>query len=101
MNYSAGFARTSEPVPAAAPAASHASAPSHAEVLRTVAHELRQPLSSIENIAFYLSLLLPPHDEKIQAQLQQIRCLVEQSNRIVSGALDQALQVECENLNAA
>jgi signal transduction histidine kinase len=57
------------------------------EVLGTLAHELRQPLSNIEAIAYYLSMILPPGDEKIQPQLARIRELVEQSNLILSTAL--------------
>jgi signal transduction histidine kinase len=57
------------------------------EVLGTLAHELRQPLSNIEAIAYYLSMILPPGDENIQAQLGRIRELVEQSNLILSTAL--------------
>jgi nitrogen-specific signal transduction histidine kinase len=57
------------------------------EVLGTLAHELRQPLSNIETIAYYLSMILPPGDEKIQTQLVRIRELVEQSNSILSCAL--------------
>jgi hypothetical protein len=58
-----------------------------AEVLATVAHELRQPLSNIEAIAYYLSMVLPPGDAKIQAQLIRLRELVEQSSWILSSAL--------------
>jgi len=57
------------------------------EVLGTLAHELRQPLSNIEAIAYYLSMILPPDDAKIQPQLARIRELVEQSNLILSDAL--------------
>ncbi len=57
------------------------------EVLGTLAHELRQPLSNIEAIAYYLSMILPPGDQNIQAQLGRIRELVEQSNSILSSAL--------------
>ena len=57
------------------------------EVLGTLAHELRQPLSTIEAIAYYLSMILPPDDAKIQPQLARIRELVEQSNLILSDAL--------------
>ncbi len=60
------------------------------EALGTVAHELRQPLSNIEAIAYYLSMILPPGDAKIQPQLARIRELVEQSNLILSSALDLA-----------
>ncbi|MCU1335143.1 MAG: hypothetical protein JWO19_724 [Bryobacterales bacterium] len=58
-----------------------------AEVLSTVAHELRQPLSNIEAIAYYLRMILPAGDPKIQAQLARIRELVEQSNWILENAL--------------
>jgi signal transduction histidine kinase len=58
-----------------------------ADVLATVAHELRQPLSNIEAIAYYLSMVLPTGDVKLQAQLARIRELVEQSSWILSSAL--------------
>jgi signal transduction histidine kinase len=58
-----------------------------AEALATVAHELRQPLSNIEAIAYYLSMVLPPGDVKLQAQVNRIRELVEQSSWILSSAL--------------
>jgi signal transduction histidine kinase len=57
------------------------------EVLGSLAHELRQPLSNIEAIAYYLSMILPPNDAKVQPQLARIRELVEQSNLILSDAL--------------
>ncbi len=56
------------------------------DALATVVHDLRQPLSSIETIAFYLSMVLPPGDAKIQAQLERIRELVQESNEILSRA---------------
>ena len=58
-----------------------------AETLGTLAHDLRQPLSNIEAIAYYLGMILPPGDENIQGQLARIRELVEQSNLILSAAL--------------
>jgi nitrogen-specific signal transduction histidine kinase len=57
------------------------------EILSTLAHELRQPLSNIEAVAYYLSMILPPGDENIQAQLARIRELVGQSDLILSAAL--------------
>jgi len=57
------------------------------EIFSLVAHELRQPLSNIESIAYYLSLVLARNDEKIQEQLTRIRQLVEQSNWILSSGL--------------
>src|SRR5271154_4945604 len=57
-------------------------------VLRVIAHELRQPLSTIEAIAYYLSLVLPREgDGKIHEQLDRLQQLVEQSNWILSNSL--------------
>ncbi len=49
-----------------------------------IAHELRQPLSAIESIAYYLTLVLPQGDDKVHLQLHQ---LVEQSDWILSNGL--------------
>jgi nitrogen-specific signal transduction histidine kinase len=64
-----------------------------AEVLGTLAHELRQPLSNIEAVAYYLKMILPAGDARIQAQLARIRVLVEQSNWILSNALSLAASI--------
>jgi signal transduction histidine kinase len=50
-----------------------------ADVLRDVAHELRQPLSTIESIAYYLAMFLPATVERAHAQLAVVRQLVEVS----------------------
>jgi signal transduction histidine kinase len=55
-------------------------------VLRAIAHEIRQPLSAIESIAYYLSLALPGN-EKHREQLARVQHLVEQSNWILSNGL--------------
>ena len=55
------------------------------ELIRTLSHELRQPLSTIESIAYYLTLILP-EDEKTREQLDRIQMLVEQSNWMLSSA---------------
>lgn len=57
------------------------------EVLGTLAHDLRQPLSNIEAIAYYLALILPQGDQKIQEQLARIRELVWESNEILSSGV--------------
>lgn len=59
-----------------------------ASVLRHAAHELRQPLSTMESIAYYLELILPDTDERGREQLERLRQLVEQSNWIVTNAID-------------
>lgn len=69
------------------PAMTHESAAQPALDLATLAHELRQPLSHIESIAYYLSLVLPRGDHKLQEQVARLQQLVEQSNRILSAGL--------------
>src|SRR6202046_2249912 len=56
--------------------------------LRDIAHDLRQPLSTIEAIAYYLTLVLPRDDEKPHEQLDRLQHLVEQSNWILSNGLN-------------
>jgi signal transduction histidine kinase len=59
---------------------------SPADMLRAIAHEIRQPLSAIESIAYYLSLALPENDKQ-REQLARLQQLVEQSNWILSNGL--------------
>jgi K+-sensing histidine kinase KdpD len=59
-------------------------------LLRAVAHEIRQPLSTIESIAYYLRLILPRADPKVREQLARIEQLVEQSNWILTSGLQLA-----------
>jgi signal transduction histidine kinase len=57
------------------------------DILHDVAHELRQPLSAIESIAYYLKLTLPREDGTVYDQLLRLQQLVEQSDWILSNAL--------------
>jgi len=59
---------------------------SQEDVLRAIAHEIRQPLSAIESIAYYLSMA-PPDNDTHREQLARIQQLVEQSNWILSNGL--------------
>jgi K+-sensing histidine kinase KdpD len=58
--------------------------------LQTIAHELRQPLSAIESIAYYLSLALPRESRPARKQARRLQQLVEQSNWILTSALQLA-----------
>jgi len=58
--------------------------------LETIAHELRQPLSAIESIAYYLSLVLPRDGGPAREQAGRLQQLVEQSNWILTSALQLA-----------
>ncbi len=68
-----------------------ASPPSGDTILRAIAHELSQPLSTIESIAYYLSLVLSekssPDNAKHREQLSRVQQLVEQSNWILSNGI--------------
>lgn len=56
-------------------------------IIRNLAHELRQPLSALESIAFYLDLMLTQEDPKTRKQLRRLRQLVQQSDWAVSNAI--------------
>jgi signal transduction histidine kinase len=60
---------------------------SHAVALQTIAHELRQPLSAIESIAYYLNLVLPREDHRAREQASRLQRLIEQSNWILTCGL--------------
>jgi signal transduction histidine kinase len=62
-------------------------APDTAEALRQIAHQLRQPLSTIEAIAYYLSMTLPPRESKAIGQLEKMQLLVQEANVILSDAM--------------
>jgi len=58
------------------------------DILGHIAHELRQPLSTIESIAYYLELVLQREQESdVHQQVVKLQRLVEQSNWIVSNAV--------------
>jgi two-component system, LuxR family, sensor kinase FixL len=62
------------------------------DVMQTIAHELRQPLSAIESTAYYLGLVLPRTDGRAQTNVTRLRQLVEQANWILSCGLQLADQ---------
>jgi len=61
--------------------------PNAETIIRNLAHELRQPLSALESIAFYLDLMLTHEDPKTRKQLRRLRQLVQQSDWAVSNAI--------------
>ena len=56
------------------------------ERLRDLLHDLRQPLSSIEAIAYYLEMTLPADQLEARHQMSQIQRLVADASAIVAGA---------------
>jgi signal transduction histidine kinase len=58
-----------------------------AGILQLIAHELRQPLSTIDSIGCYLGLVLPPGESKARTQAAKLQGLVAQVNWILSDAI--------------
>jgi signal transduction histidine kinase len=56
---------------------------SHEERLHDLVHELRQPLSSIEAIAYYLEMTLPAGQMEARLYMSQLQRLVADTNTIL------------------
>lgn len=61
-----------------------------------MAHELRQPLSTIESIAYYLEMALPDADDRVREQLTRLRHLAEQSGWILNDSMSLLMNVEAQ-----
>lgn len=76
---------------------------SNEDLLNEVAHELRQPLSTMEAIAYYLELALPQADPRVLEQVNRLRQLVAQSGWILNDAMalarPAAARPQCVDLN--
>jgi len=57
------------------------------ERLCDLAHEMRQPLSSIEAIAYYLEMTLPAEQFEARQYMSQLQRLVADSNAILERSL--------------
>lgn len=55
-------------------------------VLRHLAHELRQPLSGIESIAYYLDMVLGEDDPAISQHCGRLRRMVQHANWVLNDA---------------
>ena len=56
-------------------------------VVRHLAHELRQPLSTIESIAYYLKIVVPQKDARTHQHLEKLQEVVQQAGWILSDAV--------------
>jgi signal transduction histidine kinase len=55
-------------------------------LLRHLVHDLRQPLGSIESIAFFLDMVLAGADSRVKEQCLRLRQLVAQANWLLEDA---------------
>ncbi|MGD0131900.1 MAG: hypothetical protein ABSE57_07630 [Bryobacteraceae bacterium] len=60
------------------------------ERLRDLVHELRQPLSSIEAIAYYLEMTLPAGQFEARQYMSQLQRLVADTNTILERSVPAA-----------
>ncbi len=71
--------------------------------LTDLAHELRQSLGSLDAVAYYLNLIVPPEDARVREQVGRLRPLVEQANWSLTCALELSnpdpLDLHLANLN--
>jgi hypothetical protein len=58
-----------------------------ADVIRQLAHEIRQPLSGIESIAYHLDMVLSTEKPGLREKLERLREMVDQANWILEDAL--------------
>jgi len=54
------------------------------QLLQSLVHDLRQPLSTIENSAYYLNLLAGVENPQVQEQILCIQAQVERAANILS-----------------
>jgi nitrogen-specific signal transduction histidine kinase len=54
--------------------------------VRDLIHELRQPLSSIEAIAYYLEMTLPAEQVQARVYMRRLQELVDQTSAILKSA---------------
>jgi signal transduction histidine kinase len=69
--------------------------PSASRILQHLSHELRQPLSSIESIAYYLEMVLADSSEEVRDHCAELRRLVEESswqldNAVLAARIEEA-----------
>ena len=64
----------------------HETAPAH-DLIRHLTHELRQPLSAMESIAFYLQMTLPTGNAEVSAQVERLQQQVDNANWILTDCL--------------
>src|SRR5579862_6967848 len=56
------------------------------EAIQELVHELRQPLSSIEAIAYYVEMTLPPELLQARQYMHRLQELVAQADSVLGGA---------------
>jgi hypothetical protein len=58
--------------------------------MRDFIHDLRQPLSSMEAIAYYLEMTLPAEQQQARQYMRRLQQLVDEANQILHHAAVEA-----------
>ena len=66
------------------------------ESIQCLIHDLRQPLSTMEAIAYYLEMTLPANMVEARGHLQRLQRLVEESNSILASAVRDSRKRQAE-----
>lgn len=64
--------------------------PNPSQVIVELAHDLRQPLSSIEAIAYYLEMTLPVDQPRTMRYLQTVQKLIFAANALLDSHVREA-----------
>ena len=64
--------------------------PSPQVSVRDFIHDLRQPLSSMEAIAYYLEMTLPAEQQQARQYMRRLQQLVDEANQILHHAAVEA-----------
>jgi signal transduction histidine kinase len=63
-------------------------AQSHSEeILADFAHQLRQPLSTLEALAFYLDLIAKPEDARVHEGLRRMHAEIAHTDQVLKDGL--------------
>jgi signal transduction histidine kinase len=57
------------------------------DMLADFAHQLRQPLSSLDALAFYLDLIAKPEDARVHEQLQRVHAEIARADQVLREGL--------------
>jgi hypothetical protein len=59
------------------------------EILRTLIHDLRQPLGNVETGIFYLELVLEPPSDRVRVQMQMMERQIAQAAQLLHRASEE------------
>jgi hypothetical protein len=85
--------------PVAVSNAAVSNAPCQAEdAIRNLVHDLRQPLSTIEAIAYYLEMTLPAEQLEARRYLSRLQAVVQESNLLMMKSIRESRAREAASL---